>query len=87
MRTTVLTPVSDSLTAVFDAVEALNAHGVLRAAATSGYSATIGSLFLMSVGNRLGLRFEESVQLSSLFDYAYGSFVLETVPGTSFDCK
>ena len=77
-----LTPVSDSLTAVFDAVEALNARGVLRAAATPGYSATIGSLFLMSVGNRLGLRFEESVQLSSLFDYAYGSFVLETVPGT-----
>ncbi|WP_418968896.1 phosphoribosylformylglycinamidine synthase [Alloscardovia omnicolens] len=75
-----ITPQSDSLKAVLNAVEKLNADGLVRAAATPGYSATLGSLFLMSVGNRIGIRFADGIDWHSLLNYAYGSFIIETRP-------
>ncbi|MFD0705356.1 phosphoribosylformylglycinamidine synthase [Alloscardovia venturai] len=72
-----VTPKVDSFKAVLNAVEALvDSQGAL-AISTPGYSATAGSLFLMSVGNQIGVQFADDVQPDSLFNYAYGSFIIE----------
>ncbi len=72
-----VTPRAESFIAVLNAVEELTRRHEARAISTPGYSATIGALFLMTVGNRIGVTVNESVDLQSLFEYSYGSFIIE----------
>lgn len=78
-----ITPESESFKAVLHTVEAMVDDGKAQAISTPGYSATAGSLFLMAVGNQIGLKFADDVVLNNLFTYAYGSFVVELTDGVS----
>ncbi|MFC0265541.1 phosphoribosylformylglycinamidine synthase [Alloscardovia macacae] len=76
-----LTPDARSFAAASAAVEDLVGERGVLAVSTPGYSATAGALFLMSVGNSYGLRLSPSVEVDSLFRYAYGSYILELADG------
>ncbi|WP_018143136.1 phosphoribosylformylglycinamidine synthase [Alloscardovia criceti] len=80
-----ITPEPESLIAVFNQIEKLVLDKAARAISTPGYSASMGSLFLMSLGNRIGLRFAQDVDFKELFTYAYGSFIVEL--GTGFQVE
>ncbi len=72
-----LTPEKDGLLGVFALVEKLAAEGKILAAATPGYGCDAEMLFKMCVGNRIGLAIDESMDTSTWFIPAYGSFAVE----------
>ncbi len=74
-------PETDSLKAVFHTVEDLMAQGKVLAAATPGYGCLAETLFKMSVGNGIGIRFAADFDANELFQPAYGAFVLEVLDG------
>ncbi|MBQ9414278.1 MAG: phosphoribosylformylglycinamidine synthase [Clostridia bacterium] len=76
-------PEPASLKAVFDAVTRLIAAGSAIAVATPTYGGVAEALLKMTLGNRIGLKLEETVDLATLFGYRYGSFVIELAPGVS----
>ncbi|TCD54956.1 phosphoribosylformylglycinamidine synthase [Alloscardovia theropitheci] len=78
-----ITPQCESLKAVLQAVENLAHNHSALAISTPGYSATIGSLFAMSIGNSLGIELSDDIQIDDLFDYAYGSFIIELSEGAT----
>ncbi len=67
-------PVAASLLSLFDKVTELLHSGKAVACYTPGIGGIAEAVLKMCVGNRLGFRFETD---SHLFDYAYGSFLLE----------
>ena len=58
-------------------MHALMREGKVLAAYTPGMGGVAEALFKMCIGNGLGFRLAPGVDVDSLFDYAYGSFVLE----------
>ena len=58
-------------------VEALTAAGAALACDTPGYGGTAEALFKMCVGNQIGLELADDVDVNSLFEPMYGSFVVE----------
>ena len=72
-----LRPEAESLKAVWAQVQALMREGRVLAAYTPGMGGVAEALFKMCAGNSLGFRLAPGVDADSLFDYAYGSFVLE----------
>ena len=58
-------------------VEALTAAGAALACDTPGYGGTAEALFKMCVGNQIGLELADDVDVDSLFEPMYGSFVVE----------
>ncbi|MDM8246922.1 phosphoribosylformylglycinamidine synthase [Collinsella tanakaei] len=62
---------------VFTLVEKLTASGAALAISTPGYGGTAEALFKMSLGNQIGLELAEDVDVDSLFEPMYGSFVVE----------
>ena len=72
-----LRPEAESLKAVWAQVHALMREGRVLAAYTPGMGGVAEALFKMCAGNGLGFRFAPGVDAGGLFDYAYGSFVLE----------
>ena len=72
-----LRPEAESLKAVWAQVHALMREGRVLAAYTPGMGGVAEALFKMCAGNGLGFRLAPGVDVDSLFDYAYGSFVLE----------
>ena len=66
-----------SLKALFAQVEDLIRQGKVLAAYTPGYGGAAEALFKMGLGNKLGFRLDADVDPESLFQYAYGSFILE----------
>ena len=73
----VLRPEPESQKAVWAQVHALMREGKVLAAYTPGMGGVAEALFKMCIGNGLGFRLAPGVDVDSLFDYAYGSFVLE----------
>jgi len=75
-------PVADSLLSTFDKVTALMREGKVYAA----YTPTIGGLaeavMKMCMGNGFGFEFDDSLELSDIFGYSYGSFILEVDEST-----
>ncbi len=61
------------------AVEELTdpSHHVALAVSTPGYGATAEALFKMTLGNRIGVKLDESIAADDLFEPAYGSFIIE----------
>ena len=76
-----LTPETDSLIAVLDAVEALIANGGALAVGTAGYGCGAEALFKMTLGNAIGLKAAEGFDAGSLFVPAYGTFYVELAEG------
>ena len=72
-----LRPEPESQKAVWAQVHALMREGKVLAAYTPGMGGVAEALFKMCIGNGLGFRLAPGVDVDSLFDYAYGSFVLE----------
>ncbi|MBM6779580.1 phosphoribosylformylglycinamidine synthase [Collinsella tanakaei] len=61
----------------FALVEKLADSGAALAISTPGYGGTAEALFKMSLGNQIGLELAEDVDIDSLFEPMYGSFVIE----------
>ncbi|RSX58156.1 phosphoribosylformylglycinamidine synthase [Bifidobacterium samirii] len=72
-----LTPDKDALLEAFSVVEALTEFHDALAVSTPGYGATAESLFKMTLGNRIGVKLDESIAVDDLFAPAYGSFIVE----------
>ncbi len=70
-----------SLNATFQAVEHLIGSGLVSACASAGYGGLGETLFKMAVGNRIGIRFHEDIDLCDLFEESYGTFAIELASG------
>lgn len=74
-------PEATSLLATLDYVQNLIGDKTVDAVATPGYGCLAEALFKMCVGNQIGLTLDEAINADSLFELAYGSFVLELAEG------
>ena len=70
-------PVANSLKETFKTVNKLMKKGKVKAAYTPGFGGVAEAVLKMSLGNGIGLKFDEGCTMDELFGYAYGSFVLE----------
>lgn len=59
-------------------INKLNSEGKIFAAYTPTYGGVAEAIAKMCLGNKFGFKFEDNVDLETLFGYRYGSFVLET---------
>ena len=74
-------PSATGLLETFDVIEKLVGDGAALAISTPGYGGEAEALFKMCVGNQLGVTLVEDVPADSLFDPAYGSFLVELADG------
>ena len=74
-------PNATGLLETFDVIEKLVGNGAALAISTPGYGGEAEALFKMCVGNQLGIALVEDVPADSLFDPAYGSFLVELADG------
>ena len=72
-----LMPEKAGLVETFDLVQQLIADGKVLAAATPGYGCDAEMLFKMCVGNQIGLAVDNTMDTSTWFIPAYGSFAIE----------
>ena len=70
-------PAANSLKETFKTVNKLMKKGKVKAAYTPGFGGVAEAVLKMSLGNGIGLQFDEGCTMDELFGYAYGSFVLE----------
>ncbi len=76
---------ASSLRDTLDAAEHLIGAGVVRACASGGWGGLAETLVKMAAGNGLGADLSGSIDLASLFEPAYGTFVLELAAGEDID--
>ncbi|MBQ4257851.1 MAG: phosphoribosylformylglycinamidine synthase [Clostridia bacterium] len=74
-------PKTDSLLGVIGKVTELLKTGKALAAYTPGMGGAAEAIMKMCFGNSIGFAFDSSIDLSELFSYSYGSFVLELDDG------
>ena len=70
-------PAANSLKETFKTVNKLMKKGKVKAAYTPGFGGVAEAVLKMSLGNGIGLQFDDGCTMDELFGYAYGSFVLE----------
>ena len=70
-------PVAASLKQVYQTVGRLMKKGKILAAYTPGFGGVAEAVLKMSLGNGVGLKFDDGCTMDELFAYSYGSFVLE----------
>ena len=70
-------PAANSLKETFKTVNKLMKKGKIKAAYTPGFGGVAEAVLKMSLGNGVGLTFDDGCTMDELFGYAYGSFVLE----------
>ena len=70
-------PEINSLISIYQTVERMMDEGKVLAAATPGYGGVAEALFKMCVGNHVGLRLSDGVDVNRLFTPAYGAVILE----------
>ncbi|MBR2491502.1 MAG: phosphoribosylformylglycinamidine synthase, partial [Ruminiclostridium sp.] len=70
-------PVANSLKETFKTVNKLMKKGKVKAAYTPGFGGVAEAVLKMTLGNGIGLKFDDGCTLDELFAYSYGSFVLE----------
>ena len=78
-------PDPSQLLAVFDAIECLTQDGSALALATPGYGGSAEALFKMCVGNQIGFELADDVDIESLFEPMYGSFIVEVEDAAALD--
>ncbi len=66
-----------SLLKVFEKVTSLLRSGRAVACYTPGFGGDAEAVMKMCFGNGLGFRFADDIELSKLFDYDYGAFLME----------
>ena len=74
-------PDAKGLLEAFKLVEGLVERGEALAVSTPGYGGDAEALFKMCVGNGIGVALDASVPADSLFQPAYGSFIVELADG------
>ena len=72
-------PTKDSQIALFDTVAKLVRDGKVLSCYTLGYGGAAEAVLKMSLGNGIGFKFDNT---DGIFDYAYGSFVIELADNT-----
>ncbi len=72
-----LTPETKGLLDVFDLVEDLIASGKALSVSTPGYGCAADALFKMTLGNRIGLKINDDVDVDTFFTPAYGTMLVE----------
>ncbi len=70
-------PDKDSLLECFNTVDRLTKDKKILSAYTPTYGGIAEAIFKMGLGNRIGLTLSSSFDTEKLFEYKYGSFVLE----------
>ena len=70
-------PNTESLLDTFKTVTRLLRSGQAVACYTLGLGGVAEAVLKMSLGNRIGLRYDDEVAPQTLFEYGYGAFVLE----------
>ena len=71
-------PDATSQIALFNKVTALMKEGKVCAAYTLGMGGIAEAVMKMCMGNGFGFKFNSKLSLDELFNYGYGSFILET---------
>ncbi|MBE6779535.1 MAG: phosphoribosylformylglycinamidine synthase [Ruminococcaceae bacterium] len=71
-------PYTPSLLSTFDRVTALMREGKVKAAYTPTIGGIAEAVMKMSFGNGFGFKFNGDLSKEAIFDYNYGSFLLET---------
>lgn len=72
-----LIPDTNSLKSIFKTVQELISSGDALSVWSVGYGGIAEALFKMGLGNRIGISFDKNYDQNNMFDYAYGSFVVE----------
>lgn len=72
-------PVIESLKNNFDTITKLMREGKVISCWTPGFGGIAEGVYKMSLGNNFGFTFENDLSLEELFNYSYGSFVMEVV--------
>lgn len=70
-------PNTKSLISTFDRVTKLMRSGKVVSCYTPGLGGIAEAVMKMSFGNGLGFKFEDYLSVAKIFDYSYGSFLLE----------
>ena len=70
-------PKVSSLLAIFERVAKIRDNGKLLAAYTPTVGGVAEAVVKMAMGNGLGFAFDDKLELSDIFGYRYGSFILE----------
>ena len=70
-------PIASSLIETYNKVTALMRAGKVYAAYTPTYGGIAEAVYKMCIGNGFGFEFDPSMCNKAIFDYSYGSFLLE----------
>ncbi len=70
-------PYTPSLLSVFDRVTKLMRDGKVKAAYTPTIGGIAEAVMKMAFGNGLGFKYNDELSKEAIFDYSYGSFILE----------
>ncbi|MBO5926099.1 MAG: phosphoribosylformylglycinamidine synthase [Clostridia bacterium] len=70
-------PKTKSLLKNFETVSSLVREGLVLSAYTPCYGGIAEAVFKMCIGNGFGFKYEENFKINEIFDYNYGSFILE----------
>lgn len=71
-------PTCDSIKENIKKVHKLVPNGALKAAWTPGMGGVAEALIKMTLGNRIGIAINDKIADDELFEYNYGTFILET---------
>ncbi|MCR5278959.1 MAG: phosphoribosylformylglycinamidine synthase [Lachnospiraceae bacterium] len=72
-------PIYEHVLEMFDYITALIREGSVKAVYSTDSNGVFASLAKMAFGNRLGIKFNDSLELASLFENALGGIVIELV--------
>lgn len=70
-------PTPQSQKALFDEVISYMRKGIIKAAYTPTYGGVAEAIMKMSFGNFVGFEYDDAIELSDIFGYNYGAFILE----------
>ena len=70
-------PKIDSLLSVFALVNKLMREGKVLSAYTPGFGGVAEAIFKMCIGNGIGFNYQQNLSVKEIFNYSYGSFILE----------
>ncbi len=70
-------PNPNSLKKVFKEVNKLMKKGIVESAYTPTYGGIAEAIMKMSLGNKIGFKYDDNIALNDIFKYNYGSFILE----------
>ena len=71
-------PLTSSLLNTFELVTKLSRGGKIKSAYTPTIGGIAEAVMKMSFGNGFGFKFNENLSKEAIFDYSYGSFIVET---------